>query len=90
MCKRVMEDAMFVTKRCCFRTYCDGCIRDRLKSAGTCSCGAPDVSVDHLVPNVTLRKMIARLLVEMQSNCSSSSDSSNDVIISSRVTIETN
>ncbi|CAN0879026.1 E3 ubiquitin ligase PQT3-like [Linum grandiflorum] len=79
MCKRVMQDAMFVTKCCCFGTYCEGCIRGRLTTARSCACGAVDVGVDDLVPNVAIRKMIARVRAVIQSNCSSSSSDSSTV-----------
>ncbi|CAN1246097.1 E3 ubiquitin ligase PARAQUAT TOLERANCE 3 [Linum grandiflorum] len=79
LCKSVMRDAVFA-KRCCFKSFCDGCIRDHVnKSTTTCACGAAnvDAKVDDFVPNVTVRKLIKSILLQMSSisSCSSSSTS---------------
>ncbi|KAI5077677.1 hypothetical protein GOP47_0007501 [Adiantum capillus-veneris] len=61
LCKGVLKDAV-LTSRCCFKSYCDRCIRDQILSNGKCVCGATNVLADDLLPNKTLRDAIARLL----------------------------
>ncbi|KAJ4825031.1 hypothetical protein Tsubulata_019291 [Turnera subulata] len=62
LCKNVMRDAV-LSGRCCFKSFCFGCIRDfLLGSRLKCSCGAQDMLVDYLIPNLTLRKTISRFL----------------------------
>ncbi|CAL1390745.1 unnamed protein product [Linum trigynum] len=81
LCSKVMKDAVFVT-RCCFRSFCDGCIRNRLMTSRSCACGELDVLVDDLVPNVTLRQVINRVVTQPYScftNISSSSSSSSSI-----------
>ncbi|CAN0876598.1 E3 ubiquitin ligase PQT3-like [Linum grandiflorum] len=68
LCRRVMRDAVFV-KRCCFRSFCEGCIKDRVANSKSCACGA-EANVDDFVPNVTVRNMISSIL--QRSSCSSS------------------
>ncbi|CAN1296289.1 E3 ubiquitin ligase PQT3-like [Linum perenne] len=76
LCRSVMRDAVFV-KRCCFRSFCNGCIRDHVKKSKACACGEANVDVrdDDFLPNVTVRKMINSILQQRKS-CSSSSSSS--------------
>ncbi|CAN0870431.1 E3 ubiquitin ligase PQT3-like [Linum grandiflorum] len=75
LCGLVMSDAVFA-KRCCFRSFCDGCIRDHVKKSKSCACGVAnvDAKVDDFVPNVTVRKLIKSILLQMSSisSCSSS------------------
>lgn len=61
LCKGVLKDAV-LTSRCCFKSYCDKCIRDQILSNGKCVCGATNVLADDLLPNKTLREAITRLL----------------------------
>ncbi|XP_043688149.1 E3 ubiquitin ligase PARAQUAT TOLERANCE 3-like isoform X3 [Telopea speciosissima] len=61
MCKEVMVDAM-LTSKCCFTSFCDRCIRNHIISNSVCFCGATNMLADDLVPNVTLRETINRLL----------------------------
>ncbi|XP_042503452.1 E3 ubiquitin ligase PARAQUAT TOLERANCE 3-like isoform X2 [Macadamia integrifolia] len=61
MCKEVMKDAM-LTRKCCFMSFCDRCIRNHIISNSMCFCGATNVLVDDLVPNVTLRETIISIL----------------------------
>ncbi|CAK7323551.1 unnamed protein product [Dovyalis caffra] len=68
LCKNVMKDAM-LTSKCCFRSFCDKCIRDHLiNSKLKCECGATDILTDYLIPNMTVRRAINRIL-----ECSTSS-----------------
>ncbi|KAK1376364.1 DWNN domain-containing protein [Heracleum sosnowskyi] len=67
MCRAVMKDAV-LTSKCCFKSYCDKCIRDHIISKSMCICGAANVLADDLLPNKTLRDTIVRIL---QSNNSS-------------------
>ncbi|GJS21069.1 DWNN domain-containing protein [Tanacetum coccineum] len=57
LCKQVMKDAA-LTSKCCFRSFCDKCIRDQFISKRTCVCGATDRLADELLPNKTLRETI--------------------------------
>ncbi|MCO5557780.1 hypothetical protein L7F22_011351 [Adiantum nelumboides] len=61
LCKGVLKDAV-LTSRCCFKSYCDKCIRNQILSNGKCVCGAINVLADDLLPNKTLRDAITRLL----------------------------
>lgn len=65
-CRVVMKDAVFASK-CCFKSYCDKCIRDYIISNSMCICGATKVLADDLLPNKTLRDTIVRFLES--SNC---------------------
>ncbi|KAF2304205.1 hypothetical protein GH714_028543 [Hevea brasiliensis] len=58
LCKQVMKDAV-LTSKCCFKSFCDKCIRDHLIiSKLKCVCGAANVLADSLIPNMTLRDTI--------------------------------
>ncbi|XP_010449621.1 PREDICTED: uncharacterized protein LOC104731833 isoform X1 [Camelina sativa] len=61
LCKEVMRDAA-LTSKCCFKSYCDKCIRDHIITKSKCVCGATDVLADDLLPNKTLRDTINRML----------------------------
>eukprot|EP00250_Pteridium_aquilinum_P016394 c23084_g2_i3 orf=323-2116(+) len=61
LCRGVLKDAV-LTSKCCFKSYCDKCIRDQILSNGKCVCGATNVLADDLLPNKTLREAITRLL----------------------------
>ncbi|CAH2046055.1 unnamed protein product [Thlaspi arvense] len=61
LCKEVMRDAA-LTSKCCFKSFCDKCIRDHIISKSRCVCGATDVLADDLLPNKTLRDTIERIL----------------------------
>lgn len=61
LCRGVLKDAV-LTSRCCYKSYCDKCIRDQILSNGKCVCGATNVLADDLLPNKTLREAITRLL----------------------------
>ncbi|KAJ6433603.1 hypothetical protein OIU84_017322 [Salix udensis] len=62
LCKKIMKDAV-LTSKCCFKSFCDGCIRDHLiNSRLKCECGATDMLTDYLIPNMTVRRAINRIL----------------------------
>ncbi|KAG7028398.1 E3 ubiquitin ligase PQT3-like protein [Cucurbita argyrosperma subsp. argyrosperma] len=61
LCKEVMKDAV-LTSKCCFKSFCDKCIRDHIISKSACVCGATNVLADDLLPNKTLRDTINRIL----------------------------
>ncbi|KAG2548948.1 E3 ubiquitin ligase PARAQUAT TOLERANCE 3-like isoform X1 [Panicum virgatum] len=61
LCKEVMKDAV-LTSKCCFRSFCDKCIRDYIISKSVCVCGATSILADDLLPNKTLRETISRIL----------------------------
>ncbi|GMH28911.1 hypothetical protein Nepgr_030754 [Nepenthes gracilis] len=61
LCKEVMKDAV-LTSKCCFKSFCDKCIRDYIISKSMCICRARDVLADDLLPNKTLRETINRIL----------------------------
>ncbi|XP_077239447.1 E3 ubiquitin ligase PARAQUAT TOLERANCE 3-like isoform X2 [Tasmannia lanceolata] len=61
LCKEVMKDAV-LTSKCCFKSFCDKCIRDHIISKSSCVCGATNILADDLLPNKTLRETISRLL----------------------------
>ncbi|XP_010540822.1 PREDICTED: E3 ubiquitin-protein ligase RBBP6-like isoform X2 [Tarenaya hassleriana] len=61
LCKEVMKDAV-LTSKCCFKSFCDTCIRNYIISKSMCVCGATDVLADDLLPNKTLRDTINRIL----------------------------
>lgn len=67
LCKEVMKDAV-LTSKCCFKSFCDKCIRDHIISKSMCVCGATNILADDLLPNKTLRDTINRI---MESNNSS-------------------
>ncbi|XP_077233023.1 E3 ubiquitin ligase PQT3-like isoform X2 [Tasmannia lanceolata] len=61
LCKEVMKDAV-LTSKCCFKSFCDKCIRDHIISKSSCVCGATNILADDLLPNKTLRETISRIL----------------------------
>ncbi|KAL0927147.1 hypothetical protein M5K25_001307 [Dendrobium thyrsiflorum] len=61
LCKEVMKDAV-LTSRCCFKSFCDKCIRDYIINNSKCVCGATNILADDLLPNKTLRETISRIL----------------------------
>ncbi|CAN6311040.1 unnamed protein product [Urochloa humidicola] len=61
LCKEVMKDAV-LTSKCCFRSFCDKCIRDYIINKSVCVCGATSILADDLLPNKTLRETISRIL----------------------------
>ncbi|XP_071685930.1 E3 ubiquitin ligase PARAQUAT TOLERANCE 3-like [Rutidosis leptorrhynchoides] len=61
LCKEVMKDAV-LTSKCCFKSFCDKCIRDHIINKSVCVCGATNVLADDLLPNKTLRDTINRIL----------------------------
>ncbi|XP_026397248.1 E3 ubiquitin ligase PQT3-like [Papaver somniferum] len=60
MCKDVMRFAV-LTSKCCFQSFCDGCIRGNIISKSMCLCGAR-ILVDDLIPNKTIRDTIDRYI----------------------------
>ncbi|KAJ6827074.1 E3 ubiquitin ligase PQT3-like [Iris pallida] len=60
LCKEVMKDAV-LTGKCCFSSFCDKCIRDYIIMKSMCVCGVA-LLADDLLPNVTLRDAICRML----------------------------
>ncbi|KAJ7513659.1 hypothetical protein O6H91_23G009200 [Diphasiastrum complanatum] len=72
LCHEVMKDAV-ISSKCCFKSFCDRCIRDHIISKAKCACGETNVLADHLLPNITIRDIINRLL---QSSATSSSTGS--------------
>ncbi|KAL2903076.1 E3 ubiquitin ligase PQT3-like, partial [Bienertia sinuspersici] len=69
LCKEVIKDAV-ITSKCCFQS-----IRDNIISKSMCICGARDILADHLVPNMTLRDTINRILESGYSGSSSANKS---------------
>uniref|UniRef100_A0A2P2MI11 DWNN domain-containing protein n=1 Tax=Rhizophora mucronata TaxID=61149 RepID=A0A2P2MI11_RHIMU len=61
LCREIMKDAV-LTSKCCFKSFCDKCIRDHIISKSKCVCGATDILADDLLPNRTLRDTINRIL----------------------------
>ncbi|CAA7049334.1 unnamed protein product [Microthlaspi erraticum] len=61
LCKEVMRDAA-LTSKCCFKSFCDKCIRDHIIAKSMCVCGATNARADDLLPNKTLRDTINRIL----------------------------
>ncbi|KAK9086941.1 hypothetical protein Syun_029335 [Stephania yunnanensis] len=57
LCKRVMKDAV-MTGKCCYRSFCDKCIRDCIISKSMCACGATNILADDLVPNKNVRDLL--------------------------------
>eukprot|EP00257_Ricinus_communis_P027099 XP_025014513.1 E3 ubiquitin ligase PQT3-like [Ricinus communis] len=80
LCKQVMKDAS-LTSKCCFNSFCDRCIRDHLiNSKLKCVCGATQVLTDSLIPNITLRGTINRILeVGVHGKSSSAENSTSKV-----------
>ncbi|KAJ6975597.1 E3 ubiquitin ligase PQT3-like [Populus alba x Populus x berolinensis] len=76
LCKKTMKDAV-LTSKCCFKSFCDRCIRDHLiNSRLKCECGATDMLTDYLIPNMTVRRAINRILECDTSSSSGSGDGS--------------
>ncbi|AET00990.1 E3 ubiquitin ligase PQT3-like [Medicago truncatula] len=61
LCNNVMKDAVLSSK-CCFKSFCDKCIRDYIMSKSACVCLATNILADDLLPNKTLRDAINRIL----------------------------
>ncbi|GAU32803.1 hypothetical protein TSUD_152520 [Trifolium subterraneum] len=61
LCNNVMKDAV-LTSKCCFKSFCDKCIRDYIMSKSACVCLATNILADDLLPNKTLRDAINRIL----------------------------
>ncbi|CAJ2639461.1 unnamed protein product [Trifolium pratense] len=61
LCNNVMKDAV-LTSKCCFKSFCDKCIRDYIMSKSACVCLATNILADDLLPNKTLREAINRIL----------------------------
>ncbi|XP_007022151.2 PREDICTED: uncharacterized RING finger protein P8B7.15c [Theobroma cacao] len=61
LCKKVMKDAALT--KCCFRSFCDRCIRDHIVSKSACVCQRKIVAGD-ILPNATLRDTINRILYQ--------------------------
>ncbi|KAK6935154.1 Zinc knuckle CX2CX3GHX4C [Dillenia turbinata] len=61
LCREVMKDAV-LTSKCCFKSFCDKCVRDYIISKSMCVCGATSILADDLLPNKTLRDTINRIL----------------------------
>ncbi|XP_058788328.1 E3 ubiquitin ligase PQT3-like isoform X2 [Vicia villosa] len=61
LCNNVMKNAV-LTSKCCFKSFCDKCIRDYIMSKSACVCHATNVLADDLLPNKTLRDTINRIL----------------------------
>ncbi|KAI3894725.1 hypothetical protein MKX03_033374 [Papaver bracteatum] len=57
LCKEVMKDAV-LTRKCCFQSFCNECIRGNIISKSMCICGVKNIPVDDLIPNKTLRDTI--------------------------------
>ncbi|KAJ8565523.1 hypothetical protein K7X08_008099 [Anisodus acutangulus] len=71
LCKGLMKDAAIASK-CCFRSFCDKCIRDHIiMSNSVCICGVRNILADTLLPNMTLRVTINRILESKSNNTSS-------------------
>ncbi|KAL5712602.1 RING-type E3 ubiquitin transferase [Ranunculus cassubicifolius] len=67
LCKEVMQDAV-LTSKCCFKSFCDKCIRNHIISKSACVCGATNVLADDLLPNRTVRETINRFLESTNSS----------------------
>eukprot|EP00249_Psilotum_nudum_P024834 c29303_g1_i2 orf=236-2935(-) len=73
LCGGVLKDAV-LTSKCCFKSYCDKCIRDHIITKGKCVCGMTNVLADDLLPNRTLREAINRLLEATTTTTTSSAE----------------
>ncbi|CAL4930850.1 unnamed protein product [Urochloa decumbens] len=62
ICTKVIADAV-VASRCCFGSFCDACARAQIAAKSMCVCGAAS-GADDLIPNLTLRATIAKLLAK--------------------------
>ncbi|KAL9231148.1 hypothetical protein vseg_006406 [Gypsophila vaccaria] len=74
LCNQVMKDAVFASK-CCFKSFCDKCIRDFIISKSMCFCEAKNVLADDLLPNKTVRDTINRILESGHSSADNVSSS---------------
>ncbi|CAL5187648.1 unnamed protein product [Lathyrus oleraceus] len=61
LCNNVMKNAV-LTSKCCFKSFCDKCIRDYIMSKSAFVCHATNVLADDLLPNNMLRDAIKRIL----------------------------
>ncbi|CAN4080565.1 unnamed protein product [Withania somnifera] len=77
LCKGLMKDAVIASK-CCFSSFCDKCIRGHIISNSVCVCGTRNICSDALLPNVTLRVTISRVL--------ESSNTSSEHVVSAQET----
>ncbi|CAN6307238.1 unnamed protein product [Urochloa humidicola] len=75
ICDKVMSDAV-VASRCCFGSFCDACARGQIVAKSRCFCGAPS-RADDLIPNLTLRATISKLLATSAAAGSRSSGTEN-------------
>ncbi|XVF18338.1 hypothetical protein REPUB_Repub11eG0013000 [Reevesia pubescens] len=74
LCKKIMENAAMT--KCCFESFCDKCIRDRIVSKSVCVCQRKIVAADdHILPNMNLRDMISRILIQSGDSASDSAES---------------
>ncbi|KAI3946979.1 hypothetical protein MKW98_003542 [Papaver atlanticum] len=67
LCKEVMKDAV-LTRKCCFQSFCNECIRGNIISKFMCICGVKNIPVDDLIPNKTLRDTINSYLKSSDSS----------------------
>ncbi|PHT53275.1 hypothetical protein CQW23_07737 [Capsicum baccatum] len=67
LCKGLMKDSVIASK-CCFSSFCDKCIRNHIISNSVCVCGARNILADALLPNVTLRVTVNRILESSNSS----------------------
>ncbi|XP_052171740.1 E3 ubiquitin ligase PQT3-like isoform X2 [Diospyros lotus] len=74
LCKQIMKDAV-LTGKCCFRSFCDKCIRYHISSKSMCVCGTTNILADDIFPNLTLRETINRTLVSYNNNANGGSAS---------------
>ncbi|KAM3291833.1 E3 ubiquitin ligase PQT3-like [Capsicum chacoense] len=70
LCKGLMKDAVMASN-CCLSSFCDKCIRDHIVSNSVCIGGARNIPADALLPILTLRVTINRIL---ESSTGSSSE----------------
>ncbi|KAI3993069.1 hypothetical protein MKX01_009812 [Papaver californicum] len=67
LCKEVMKDAV-LTRKCCFQSFCNECIRSNIISKSMCICGVKNITVNDLIPNKTLRDTINSYLKSSDSS----------------------
>lgn len=75
VCNKVMADAV-VASRCCFGSFCGACIRGQIAAKSRCVCGG-QARADDLIPNLTLRATIAKLLATKAAAGSGSASTEN-------------
>ncbi|KAL2633458.1 hypothetical protein R1flu_004937 [Riccia fluitans] len=80
LCKGVLKEAV-LTSKCCFKSYCDKCIRSEIISKAKCVCGAKNILADDLLPNRTLRDAINRLLESQDSAATSSGNVGSRMVV---------